>query len=698
MFKFKTIYGKIRALLVTVGSVFIFLFLILVFYKSKMEKQIVESTKEKFNNEVNSLFRLNSAFMIRTVGFYSFWDDFIKAIEKNDKKWIADNITIISYYHFDYICVYNPKFEIVQELSSNDFLQKAIIPKDAVISLNKTRFSHFYFMSPDGLIEVSAASVHPTSDPGHDKTEPHGYLIFARKLNERILDDLETISGSKINVLSLSDPVPEPDKESIHAIINLQGWDGKDISKIVFNRKMNMNFAATDNIMLIMLAFVIIALLFADFIARGCINKPLKLVTRILETDDHKSILDLKNAPAEYGNIGSLFEKYVLQKEELRQAKEKAEESDRLKSAFLANMSHEIRTPMNAIVGFSELVEFETDPTKKHQYVKIIQNSSTNLLNLIIGIVDLSKIESGSMQLNFSNFMISEIFNELNEIYTLELIKRDKSDIKLKFYLPEGDIFIYSDPFRIRQVISNLLGNAVKFTANGTITFKCQKVKDELIFSVSDTGIGISKQDQEKIFDRFTKFDYFGMNNEGTGIGLSLVDKLATLFNGRIWLKSALGEGSTFFFSIPFIPPTTTSPPVSLNNFRKKQENRVTDKKKRILVVEDDKESYLLIHEILSPLNFEIHHVGDGKDAVEFVRMNPEIHLVLMDMKLPFMNGDEATAAIRKFNQDILIIAQTAYAMLGDKEKAIEAGCNDYITKPLESKKLQELVMAHLLN
>ena len=360
-------------------------------------------------------------------------------------------------------------------------------------------------------------------------------------------------------------------------------------------------------------------------------------------------------------------------------------------------MSHEIRTPMNAIVGFSELVEFETDPTKKHQYVKIIQNSSTNLLNLIVGIVDLSKIESGSMQLNFSNFMVSEIFNELNEIYTLELIKRDKSDIKLKFYLPEDDIFIYSDPFRIKQVISNLLGNAVKFTTNGTIAFKCQKVNAELIFSVSDTGIGISKQDQEKIFDRFTKFDYFGMNNEGTGIGLSLVEKLVTLFNGRIWLKSTLGEGSTFFFSIPFIPPTTMSPPVSLNNFRKKHEKRASDKK-RILVVEDDKESYLLIQEILSPLNFEIHHVGDGKDAVDFIRMNPEIQLVLMDMKLPYMNGDEATVAIRKFNQDILIIAQTAYAMLGDKEKAIEAGCNDYITKPLEYKKLQELVMAHLLN
>jgi CheY-like chemotaxis protein len=188
------------------------------------------------------------------------------------------------------------------------------------------------------------------------------------------------------------------------------------------------------------------------------------------------------------------------------------------------------------------------------------------------------------------------------------------------------------------------------------------------------------------------------MNNEGTGIGLSLVEKLVTLFNGRIWLKSKLGEGSTFFFSIPFIPPTATSAPVSLNNFRKKHEKKASDRKKRILVVEDDKESYLLIQEILTPLNFEIHHVGDGRDAVEFVRMNPEIQLVLMDMKLPFMNGDEATAAIRKFNQDILIIAQTAYAMLGDKEKAIEAGCNDYITKPLESKKLQELVTTLLLN
>ena len=698
MFKFQTIYSKIRALLVTVGVVFFILFLVLVFYKSKLETQIVNSSKEQFSNEVNSLFKLNSAFMIQTVDFYSFWDEFVNAIEKDNKKWISENISIISFYQYDYICVYNKKFEIIQELSSNEYIPKEIVPKDAVISLKKTKFSHFYLESSDGLMEVSAASVHPSSDPDHNKTEPNGYLIVARKLDRKILTELSSISGSKIDVLSSTDPIPDYGGKSIYATINIPGWDGNSIAKIVFSRIIGLNFNATQNIMIIILVFVMLTLIVSDLIARRCINKPLKLVTNILKTDNVKSIEELKKEPAEYGHIGSLFEEYVLQKDELKKAKEKAEESDRLKSAFLANMSHEIRTPMNAIVGFSELIEFETDPVKKHNYVRIIQNSSSNLLNLIVGIVDLSKIEIGLMNMNYSDFMVSDLFKDLHEIFTVELQKRDKSNIRLSYDLPDGDLFIHSDLNRIKQSISNLLGNAVKFTVKGKITFDCKKSGEELIFSVADTGTGIPEEDQKKIFERFTKFDYQGLNNEGTGIGLSLVEKLVTLLNGKIWLESVWGNGSTFFLSIPFIPPTSHSASVSLKGFQKKSQRIVTDSRKAVLVVEDDKESYLLIREILKPMNIEIHHVGNGKDAVEFIRKHPDTQLILMDMKLPFMDGAEATIAIRKFNPDISIIAQTAYAMLGDREKAIDAGCNDYITKPLESNKLKELILTHLLN
>lgn len=695
MFKFKTIYGKIRALLVTVGIVFFLLFLVLVFYKSKLEKQILKSSRDNFSNEINSLFEMNSAFMIKTVSFYSFWDEFVKAIEEDNKKWITENIEIISFYEYDYICVYNRNFEIVQELSSNEFLSKGIIPKEAVVSLSTSRFSHFYLKSSTGVLEVSAASVHPASDPDHNLTEPGGYLVVARKLDQKMLMELSTISGSKIDILSSADPVPHSNNRSVITSINLPGWNGNVVSRIIFNREMNLNFSATQDIMYIILVFVIAALLFSDLIARRSINRPLKLVTKILKTDDHPSILELKKAPAEYGHIGSLFEEYVLQKEELTKAKEKAEESDRLKSAFLANMSHEIRTPMNAIVGFSELVEFETDQVKKHHYVKIIQNSSANLLNLIVGLVDLSKIEIGAMQMNYSDFLISELFIEVREVFSIDLIKREKPDIKLNYYLPDGDFILHSDLQRIKQIISNLLSNAVKFTSKGTISFECRKNNDELIFSVTDTGIGIPERDQKKIFDRFIKFDYHGMNNDGTGIGLSLVEKLVRLLNGRIWVKSVCGEGSTFFFSIPFTAKESGDVPVTLSRSHRKPVKHKTPGK-AIVVVEDNKESFLLIQEILRPLKIEIHHISDGKDAIEFVRMNPDIRLVLMDMKLPVMNGDEATRAIRKFNINIPIIAQTAYAMVGDREKALDAGCNDFITKPLDLKKLQELVEMHL--
>jgi signal transduction histidine kinase/CheY-like chemotaxis protein len=384
---------------------------------------------------------------------------------------------------------------------------------------------------------------------------------------------------------------------------------------------------------------------------------------------------------------------YLIKKDFLTQ-KEKAQKSDKLKSAFLANMSHEIRTPMNAIIGFSQLLNYDIEPDTRKNYTKIIQESGHNLLRLINDIIDLSKIEAGDLIIRNIHFSIKELFDEIENAYRLELTMKEKNDISLTFKVQDGDIVAYSDPLRLKQVLSNLLSNAIKFTEKGSINCSCEIRSDELLFCVSDTGTGIPEEDQKKIFDRFTKMNYQGMNNDGTGIGLSIVEKILVMLNGRIWLESKVGEGSTFFFSLPYERSSSsqnTGINASESNMYQEKESA-----KPVLVVEDDKTSYLLIKEILAPLKIRILYANDGAKAVDLVKNNPDIGLILMDIKLPFMDGFEATRAVKKINPGIKVVAQTAFAMTGDKEKALDAGFDDYMTKPIESEKLKKLVLDYL--
>lgn len=296
------------------------------------------------------------------------------------------------------------------------------------------------------------------------------------------------------------------------------------------------------------------------------------------------------------------------------------------------------------------------------------------------------------MDLTRSNFSIKSIFEEMLNVYQVEIKHRNLNDIQLTFELPDGDFIVFSDPYRLKQVLSNLLSNAVKHTSSGKIVFSCKKSGKQLMFAVADTGTGIPEEDQSKIFERFIKFNYLNKNSEGTGIGLSIVEKLVHLLNGTIWLKSKWGEGSTFFFTIPFDKATTTHiplekkipiSPVSLDFAQKS-----------ILIVEDDEINALLLKEIIKQHFKAYDHVTNGEQALVFLKNNPLVDIVLLDMNMPIMNGYEAAKAIKQAFPSIAIIAQTANAVLGDREKALAAGCDEYIAKPIDPTELLALINA----
>jgi len=551
MLHLNTFYGKIRAFIIGVGVSFLLLFVILAFYKYKQEKQILDSSEQKYIGDMKALFEMKSSQMSKSLFDYTFWDEFVTAIAKNDTSWYNENIEFSSdVYDFDFAGVYNKNFEVAYEQYNSSSLDSNIISRESLQHINKTRFANYFLNLNGKIVEVCAASVHPTNDPGHDKTEPEGYLIVMREFDQKFLADMEKICASKLSLTS-TDSIHRVGRFTLETKKELLDWNGKPVAWAVFQRTLDLNSSATQIAMYSMFAFVLLILLIFILFAKKWISKPLELVTDILKTDNPASIDQLKGAPAEFGRIGHLFDDHLRQKHDLQEAKERAEKSDKLKSAFLANMSHEIRTPMNSILGFSELLEVVDDEETKNQYLQIIQKNGHSLMQLLNDLMDLSKIEAGDLTMKKETFSLNELFKELKETYLKNIEKRRKNGINLDYQLPDGEIVIYSDPHRLKQVLSNLLSNAVKFTVKGSITFRCQKVMDDWIFSIEDTGTGIPEEDQKSIFDRFIKYDYHSLNSEGSGIGLSIVERIVTMLNGKIWFKSKVGVGSCFYFSIP---------------------------------------------------------------------------------------------------------------------------------------------------
>jgi PAS domain S-box-containing protein len=422
-----------------------------------------------------------------------------------------------------------------------------------------------------------------------------------------------------------------------------------------------------------------------EYMELQCVN----LENEVIEVEIISMPITYLGKPAVQSIVRDITERKRVQAE-LIKAKEKAEQSDNLKTAFLHNISHEIRTPMNAIVGFSALVSEPGLPAETQQsYLKIIVDSSEQLLGIVNDIIEISNIEVGIMKANVTEINLNLELISLYQHYNPLAIEKGII-FALHTGISDNSSVIETDIQKLTRILNDLLSNAFKFTRNGNISFGYRPDDADLEFFVTDTGIGINEANFDKIFERFFQVESSATRAyEGTGLGLSIARAYVEFLGGRMWLTSQQGKGSTFYFTIPFkVPKHITEMEASEKN------QEVNANTKSVLIAEDDDNNFFLMKELLSDLNLNIIRASNGVEAVDAFKKGQKIDLVLMDIKMPLMDGYEATKQIREKSPDVAILAQTAYA--DDEMKAIESGCSGFISKPFVKDRFLSLVKEYL--
>lgn len=586
-------------------------------------------------------------------GQCSFTDDYFRILGLREAGIVFENIDdFYQYAHSEDIVPYRNAFS--QMLESEDKTSQIQVRcmgchgeiiwlEDHFLSYQKNEAGH-----PEKII---AYTINVTS-----QCEKESHIRRLEERNRKIIEALPEFIFIFDNNFFITDVLMAPDTVLLHPVDVLKGADGRSI----YSPEVSDLFIRNIN---------------------ECLKDgEMKEIEYPLDVENGRYYFQARIAPFEGNNVLALIHdigERVQHAKELIEAKRKAEEADRMKSVFLANMSHEIRTPLNAIVGFSEIVAFTEDPEEKEEYIGIIRKNSNLLLQLIDDILDLSRIESGKSEMQLQPAEICTLIDEVGKIHRLKM----KENVEFKVVRPEEEIVTVTDRNRVTQVLFNFLSNAIKNTKQGTITLGMCKEGDWVKLFVRDTGCGISKEKLPLIFTRFEKLNAFV---QGTGLGLPICQSIVERLGGRIEVESELGKGSVFALYLPY-----------------RQIHSSADKgtaykagQKRILVVEDIEVNFMQINAFLKK-EYTILWVTNGEEAVKsFLRDTPD--LILMDIRMPVMNGIEATAKIRTMSADIPIIAVTAHAFYTEQKQALAAGCNEVVSKPYSMEQLKVAIEKYI--
>lgn len=649
------------------------------------------STRE-YTNEINSIFELNSKTHTATIIDVTFWDELVNFVKTKDKAWYKEFVeSQFETYEADYIGIYDLDAKCLIKTSSARLDSIGAIPAAVRDSLYKTKLVRYYQKVPEGILEIFGATIHPSDDPKKDKHKPSGYFFMARLLEKNFIQNLEKFTSSIIH-LEPAGVIDNEVKNRITIGLNLNDIKGKAIATLKFERPFNVNFNNTKKILGIIVLGTIFNLLVYLYYYRRWVYKPISLITKILETKNESLVAELGTLRGEFEHIGNLFKEKHEQRRQLEIAKQKAEESDKLKSAFLANLSHEIRTPMNAIMGFSDLL---TDPnlpeSERINYLKIINNSGKNLTSIIEDLIEMSKIDSKQITPNFRPLDLDKCLSDLYQ--ALKVTIADQSEIEFAVVKKGKSLAtrILTDETKLKQILTNLITNAIKFTKSGRIEmgYILDEVNDLIEIFVTDTGKGISKANLSVIFDRFRRIeDESSINISGLGLGLSITKAYVNLLGGQIDVKSELDKGSTFSFTIP-LTYAAEEPVVSVES---KANKTIQTGQRTILIAEDDDINFKLIEKILALRTYKVLRAVNGFEAVSMTNSIEDIDLIFMDIKMPVMDGFTALTEIRKFNTTIPVVANTAYSSSEDKEQIKNAGFTSYISKPLNKSQVFELM------